>query len=1262
MVKKIISTMLASSMLLSIVPAVHAKEKNISFGFEDGEQAWTTNSSNGRTAAGTSSEQKHSGEKSYRFKSEVSTSEESEYSSISQSFKADTNSAYKIGVWSLLGDDYERLNGTNGGAVFTYTLLDANGTEIPGSSYEYCMAEPKDDTERTWTENEFYILPTDKTENIKITVGLRSTKGTVYYDDITVEKIERTDIKSNPSTKIQNTDPNIRESYTYGWEGTDADWWGTSIGKNAVAQIGVTTEDSHSGDACYKFSADTMNVTAENNQQIINNKYNGSYFRVKPGVYEISWWYKILGPYKRASNSWGMSVNMIVYSDDGKTQTANISKTYLDSDADKGWQQSTFSITVPDGSSYIRINIGYRACTGTFMVDDLSVKPLMSDFVSEPDKENYHGMTVKKLDNDSVYLNIDTEESKQNDVIDSVIMGNEESEKAHDVDAGNSITGYGGLGDTYRQIAPGDDKYWVTMKVDPEKNNYITVKLWGSEFENKEIKNLMINDEYGTLQAKYGTVWPVWDNMYEEPAQRDSYFYATYRLPMAMTHGKTEVRFQVYHGGDANAYSANGMNTAKEYSRQLYKLVTHTDLNYQKMDDDKDGTTKRYDLGAIKVSPNGLSPYDYIINEMNAGVEAILASQNYGPQWDAAVAAGRSPAGAYGAVLEGTNTYIHGTWDNWKNVHYNKCIGSNSENQKGIRAAAMAYNREWSNHYHDPEIVDRCVAWLDYQVRSQGSNGGWNNETYKTWIGGPDRMPANGGINAGARAVGEVFTELADPIISGGYLDQLIDDDLNPNTPEITRRQAYINMYTKASNYMFNELVRKPAVNQELFNVVSGVAFQMALKKISPSSCMSDDELKTRMYEATGILATPRGSILISPKGLSMETVGHLDGAYDGNYGPHGAAMVADLALMTGDEKLIEKAVNASHAMNYFADTVVNHKGFNAIRREFNINTRNYKGPGRVEYAAWNNFIAAGFGSKDSVRSMELFVEYGELYLSSLVTDRRLLFYMIENFDVMGDGIKKASEGYKTYADIKDIPQEAAIVTLSWKGIIEGKSQTMFMPNEQIDEETFKSWLRNAFGNDTEIKYNVAMSRAQAAYEIYYKLLDNGVYITKFDLGSGIYMPNEPWNVDENGKQKEYVFSDEVAQSLSFQHNGEFVRATLDWRSTMPSGAYYAENHREVAVYSEVIRWHEMNDKWSAHGNGYMSSPLGLRRINVAKYGHYIIIMNCSDQNKAVNVELNADVSRIHDIVSDTMMNVNDKITMPALSTIILDLNETEES
>ncbi len=1262
MLKKIIGAALAAAMILSAVPTVPAAELALSYGFEAREDDWVREATNGRTASGYDEYKSHSGERSFKFEAVTSTSDETELSAISKKIDVEYGGAYKIGIWYLLSEDYTRLDGAEGGAFFSYTLIDANGMEIADSSYTYYLPSVsyEDDvyTEH-WSGNDFYVIPNKDTAAVKISLGLKAATGQVNFDDITFESIDRSAALTNPKTQDQTVLANVRDSYTYGWEADEEDWWKTSISANAVATIGTTDTDAHSGNRCYMFKADTLNVTAENNQQIINNNYNGSYFRVNPGVYDVSWFYKIIGPYKRASNSWGMSVNIIVYSDDGKTQTANISKTYLDSDADQGWQQSSFSVTVEEGSSYIRINIGLRASTGTFLIDDLSITPLVTDLVSDPDLENYHGMTVKQVDSDTVYIDIDTAESSESDVLDYVILGDEESEAEHNVDAGQSAVGYGGLGDTYRQLYPGDDKIWVTLKVDPEKMNYITVKLWGSECENKEIQNLMINDEFGTLQAKYGTVWPVWDNMYEEPAQRGSYFYATYRLPMAMTYGRTEVRFQIYHGGDANAYSANGMNDSTEYSRQLYKLVTHTDPNYQKMEDDKDGTTPRYDLGAIKVSPNGLSPYDYIINEMNAGIEEILKSQNYGPEWDEAVAAGRSPAGAYGAVLEGTNTMSHGTWENWKKVHYAKCLGSNSESQKGIRAMAMAYNREWSNYYQDPEIIDRCVAWLDYQVRSQGSNGGWDNSIYQTWIGGPDRMEANGGINAGARAVGEVFTEVGEEIIAMGYLDEYIDDDLNPDTPEITRREAYINMYVKGTDYMFNVVQQKPAVNQEQFNVISGTAFQMALKMIDPSKCMSESELMYRVYQATGVTRTFRGSILISPKGLSMETIGHLDGAYDGNYGPHGAAMLADFALMTGDEKIIKKAISASHAMNYFADTIMNKDGYVAIRREYNINTRNYKGPGRVEYAAWNSFVAANFGSKDSIRSMELFIEYGELYQSSLVSDRRLLYYMILNFDALGDEIKEASEGYKSYADIKDIPQEAAIVTLAWKGIIEGTSDTNFSPNDKIDEETFKRWLMNAFGNDTEIAYTSVMSRAQAAYEIYYKLLDNGVYITKFDLGSGIYLPNEPWNKDENGNQQEYVFSDETAESLSFYHNGEFVRMTLNWRSTI-SSYYYADNHRDYAFSSQVFRWHEMNDNWSCHGNGYMAAPLGLKRVDIAKYGSYIVIMNCSDEDKSVNVELSADVAKIHDIVSDTMMDVNSSITMPAQSTIILDLRETE--
>lgn len=1265
MVKRLTSTVLAAALLLPLVPNAKAESKVDFTGFEKGETEWFLNSSNGRTAAGYDIYKKHSGDRSYKFEAVTSTKLESEYASAAKSFKTEYGSAYKVEVWYLLSEDYTRLNGTDGGAVFTYTMLDGNGAEIPNSSYEYYIEQTErdgdDPDEIEWKAKTFYIIPTKTTETVKISVGLKAATGQVNYDDISIEKIPLNKALTNPVSRNQATGEGYRNSYFCGWEGEDANWWRVSLGKSPMASYGITDEDAHSGSRCYKFSADTMNVTADNNQTLVNNNYNGSYFLVKPGVYEVSFWWKIEGTYKRASNSWGMSVTGSTYTEDGKENaTGKFTKTFLSEDSGKGWQQLSYTLTVPEGSNKIRINIGMRASTGTYYIDDLEVKPLVTDLVTTPDLENYNGMTVKKLDGDSVFVDIDTEKFEADDVLDTVIFGNEESEEAHSIDPGKSVVGYGGLGDTYRQLYPGlGDRIYVTMKVDPNKMNYLTVKLWGSESENKEIKTLMFNDEFGTLQAKYGTMWPVLDYMYDEPAQRDSYFYATYRLPMAMTYGKEEVRFYVEHFGSYSAYSANGFATASEYSRQMYKLITHTGAKYRPQEDDKTGTVPRYDLGAVKVSPNGLSPYDYIVNEMNASIEEILKSQNYGKQWEEAVEAGRSPAEATGACVEGTNSYNHGTWENWKNTHYSKCIGSNGENIKGFRAAAMAYNREWSNHYKDEEIVKRAVAWLDYYVRAQGSDGGWQNSTYKTWIGGPDRMVSEFQMEAGERAIGEVFVELWEPISAGGYLDELMDDDNNPDTPMIKRRQAYAAMYQKATEKLVTGMQRRTSVNQDLFCVTSAASFQQALKMLDKTKCMSNEVFMQWVYSGTGITLAPHDSVQISPKGLSLETHGHLNGAYDGNYGPHGAALVTDLAFITGDEKIKQKAINAQNALNYFCETIQNGDNYVGIRREYNINTRNYKGPGLIEYAAWNNFSAAGLGSKDSVRSMELFIEYGEIYLASLVDDRRLLYYMIRNMDYLGDEVKKASEGYKTFADIKNIPQEAAIVTLAWKGIIDGINESNFAPEQKIDEYTFKSWLKNAFGNDSEIPYNSVMSRAQAAYEIYYKLLNDGVYITKFDLGSGIYLPNEPWNKDESGRQREYTFTDEYAESLAFCRNNEIVRMTLNWRSEY-DGNNYEDRCREKATTSQVMRWHEMNDEWSGHGNGYMTAPLGLRRVDIARYGDYVVIMNCSDENKPVNVTFNANVEKAYDLVSEKMIDLNGEMTVPALTTIILDLNETE--
>ena len=47
-------------------------------------------------------------------------------------------------------------------------------------------------------------------------------------------------------------------------------------------------------------------------------------------------------------------------------------------------------------------------------------------------------MTLKKLDNDSVYVNINTKEAEKDDVLDYVVLGDEESEKAHNADTGKA--------------------------------------------------------------------------------------------------------------------------------------------------------------------------------------------------------------------------------------------------------------------------------------------------------------------------------------------------------------------------------------------------------------------------------------------------------------------------------------------------------------------------------------------------------------------------------------------------------------------------------------------------------------------------------------------------------------------------------------------------------------------------------------------------------------------------------------------------------
>ena len=69
--------------------------------------------------------------------------------------------------------------------------------EIPDSTYSYYISAPsyEDDIySQHWSGNDFYIIPTKDTAQIRISIGIKAATGQVNFDDISFEKIDRKNV------------------------------------------------------------------------------------------------------------------------------------------------------------------------------------------------------------------------------------------------------------------------------------------------------------------------------------------------------------------------------------------------------------------------------------------------------------------------------------------------------------------------------------------------------------------------------------------------------------------------------------------------------------------------------------------------------------------------------------------------------------------------------------------------------------------------------------------------------------------------------------------------------------------------------------------------------------------------------------------------------------------------------------------------------------------------------------------------------------
>jgi hypothetical protein len=473
------------------------------------------------------------------------------------------------------------------------------------------------------------------------------------------------------------------------------------------------------------------------------------------------------------------------------------------------------------------------------------------------------------------------------DLLDRIVFGDTAYETAHGVVAANAAVETGGLGQTSRR--PGTNgSIAFTVACDPVRQNYLTVKLWGSDTVSGT-QYLYLYDPVNKI-GNYQDDWPevaIWTS---QPPFPGRFVYSTYLIPRSLTTGKTQVTLRL---ADARL--------------GIYCVYSHLDSFFDP-GDEAQGT----DPGPGPVRPAGTrAPYDQLVYQANLGINEFLTWQKYGPAWDAAVAAGNAPAVITGAItFDGRGGNAAWTVQQWKEDIYTRFTSGNLVCLQALEAYGITHNSPWSQHYHDAELVVRIIKGLDFFRIAQGANGAFGNPWGLAWVGGPNRI--NGGHcleGFGVHALPDAFL-LIHQQISESVLNAMVDEDDNPATPAVTRRASYVNLFKGIINHMLAD--RGHAPNQDRAQVHAMYQCNKCLQILSPADAWRESTALQWVYEAMGVSPCPiYDGYWESNKGLALEVHGTINGGYCGNYGTAAVSFAHTYGNMTGgNNAVVNSAVN----------------------------------------------------------------------------------------------------------------------------------------------------------------------------------------------------------------------------------------------------------------------------------------------------------------------------------------------------------------
>jgi hypothetical protein len=179
--------------------------------------------------------------------------------------------------------------------------------------------------------------------------------------------------------------------------------------------------------------------------------------------------------------------------------------------------------------------------------------------------------------------------------VDTLVFGNEASEAAHQLSADLSDAKAGGLGEPSRRLLPGGPLPWqggvlkFTVQVDPEQQNYFTIRLWGDDVNHNQMTLHVEGKQVGYRHL--GDIEAL-DIGTDAPAYPGRFYYRTCPLPLDLTKGKEKIACEIHATGPIWGYGRNFeeyQNAMTGPTRGLYRAYTHTDGCFTPPADEKQG-------------------------------------------------------------------------------------------------------------------------------------------------------------------------------------------------------------------------------------------------------------------------------------------------------------------------------------------------------------------------------------------------------------------------------------------------------------------------------------------------------------------------------------------------------------------------------------------------------------------------------------------------------------------------------------------------